>query len=127
MKVKVDPKRALMWGAMFVVAYFGGSWLGRFVVAGVDTSAASPLTALGPEIDGSNEVVNRAEIVKPPIRTVDSGGLANHVCTGCDAGETRYRQMAQQMGLPAYEEDTVEHDDAGAAPAGGQAESFAED
>ena len=117
MKVKVNPRRALMWGVMFVLAYVGGSRLGRFVVAGVDAHPRTEMAGFAlPR--ASNASSHEAAATHAAAQQFRDSGLANHVCTGCDAGQTRYRQMAQQMGMPVG--DTR---GAGQAPADSEAAS----
>jgi hypothetical protein len=117
MIMKVRPLRALIWGGMFVLAYVGGSWLGRYVVAGVDVAPVNAMTGL--VLRPAHEAANEAVAARSPEQQFRDGGPANHVCTGCDAGETRYRQMAQQMGLPVADDtddagDDAEQDQSGA-------------
>jgi hypothetical protein len=96
-----------MWGAMFLLAYVGGSALGRFVVSGVDPRQESAALAGLPPMPRDKRLEERDN---PPVRTPEPilreyHSPSAHVCEGCDAGETRARQMAQQMGLPYYPPD----------------------
>lgn len=115
--MKVKHRQALIWGGMFLLAFVGGRWLGGFVVAGVDINPMNQMA--GFEIDPANEARNATVAVRSAERQFQDIGPVN--CTGCDAGETRYRQMAEQMGLPVDEGGDAgqEHagDEAVAAPA----------
>lgn len=113
-----------MWGGMFVLAFFGGSWLGRYVVAGVDIGGApaganAMEMAAAPGLVHSNAV--NAVAGRPGLKPIQVYNSSEHVCEGCDAGATRNRQMAERMGLPVYDESgdadssdgDDDHDDAG--------------
>ena len=118
--MKVKPRRALIWGGMFVLAYVGGSWLGRFVVAGVDVHPANQMTGFA--LPTTSDPANGSVAAHVPEKQFHDSKPANHVCTGCDAGETRYRQMAQQMGLPVADETGKPEEESGQARADAYAE-----
>lgn len=102
-KIRIDPRRAALWAGLFVIAFFGGSWLGRFVVAGVDVNGAPTGEAAVQHAAAPAFVHNgagNAAAAPPAVRPVQAYGPSDHVCDGCDAGATRDRQRAQEMGLP---------------------------
>lgn len=121
-------RKVLMWGAMFVLAFASGSVLGRFTVSGLGGKDKS--------LPDSSDVQNfwaaqdraHANGVDEAARGVTYARLpsGNHVCEGCDAGETRSRlrleslegsysaQAGQDAGPPA--------DADGPAPESGAAE-----
>lgn len=107
-------RQALLWGGMFVLAYAGGNWLGSFTVSGLSdeerqTAEAAEAANFWQAQDDSEE---RSAAPDAPVRRIIYAAPGNHVCDGCDAGITRDRQMAAQLGIP-YPEDSA---DAEAAP-----------
>ena len=89
-----------MWGGMFLLAYAGGSWLGRFTTGGL-IEAPSAAQAAGAEDFWAEQdrARNAAVAAAMPTRRIAPDAPGNHVCEGCDAGETRGRQLAQYLGL----------------------------
>ena len=93
---------------MFLLAFVGGSALGRFVAAGIDLTGApvsegAMMQAATPPLHSSASapLTGRALPAGASAPAMDESPRV-HVCEGCDAAETRYRQMAQAMGF-AYE------------------------
>jgi hypothetical protein len=90
-----------MWGGMFLLAYAGGSALGRFTTSGLVTDDSSLLhdgeaANFWAEQDKAREA---GEPARPAQRyAYETPG--NHACDGCDAHITRDKQMAAMMGLP---------------------------
>lgn len=98
------------------MAFFGGSWLGRFVVAGVDINGAPSGESRMEQAAAPAFVHNGPANAVSPRPAVQAYSPAEHVCEGCDAGATRDRQLAQQLGLPVDEKsdqaDTGDRDEA---------------
>lgn len=110
--MKARDRLVLFWSGMFLLAFVGGTTLGRFVAAGIDLASApvseTDLTRpTGSRPTAPEPLVGRALASGAPAPAVEAPQV--HVCEGCDAAETRYRQMAQAMGFwvePVTEEDT---------------------
>lgn len=90
---------ALMWSGMIVLAYAGGSWLGSYAVTGLATggsliSAPTSAENYWEERDAARIAEAASEL--PRSAMPDSPG--NHVCEGCDAGQTRNQQLAEYLG-----------------------------
>lgn len=91
-------RRILMWGGMFVLAFVSGSVLGSFAISGLggrdkslpDSSDVKNFWAAQDRAHagGTDEAVPEAIYAR-------SNG--NHVCEGCDAGETRSRLRLENL------------------------------
>lgn len=95
-------RRVLLWGAMFLLAYAGGSLLGRFTISGL-IEGDSPMLRDGEAANFWAERDKAREAGEPAVQAARIYGHetpGNHVCDGCDAAITRDKQMAAAMGLP---------------------------
>lgn len=98
--MKAKARRALTWGGMFLLAYAGGSWLGRFATGGLSDAPSAGQTASAEDSWEQQEGVRNAAVAAAmPLQHSAPDEPGNHVCEGCDAGETRGRQLAQYLGL----------------------------
>jgi len=90
---------------MFLLAFAGGRWLGSFAISGLPSSerpiADAPEDAAFLDAEEAERVDNATG---EPVRRAIIAAPGNHVCEGCDAGVTRDRQMAEQLGLPYLDE-----------------------
>ncbi len=94
-------RRALIWGGMFLLAFVGGSWLGGFAVKGLDAVAAHDSSDTENFWAAQDNEGDAGRLVPlEPVSRLSSPAPGNHVCEGCDAGITRDRQRAEEMGLP---------------------------
>lgn len=86
-------RKVLMWGGALLLAFASGSVLGGFTVSGLagsdkslpDSSDVQNFWAAQDRIQASRAVPDEAV----PVYADQPHG--NHVCEGCDAGETRGR------------------------------------
>ncbi|MBO9669527.1 MAG: hypothetical protein J7485_03315 [Sphingobium sp.] len=91
-------RRILMWGGMFVLAFVGGSVLGSFAISGLgggdkslpDSSDVRNFWAAQDRAhaNGTDEAAPEA---------IYARAKGNHVCEGCDAGETRSRLRLENL------------------------------
>lgn len=91
-------RRVFIWGVMFVFAFASGSVLGRFTVSGLvgvdksipDSSEVQNFWAAQDRAhaDGTDEAAPEA---------IYARSYGNHVCEGCDAGETRGRLRLENL------------------------------
>ena len=121
-------RKVLMWGAMFVLAFASGSVLGSFTVKGLVGGDKS--------LPDSSDVQNFwAAQDRAHANGVDEAAPAlvyahqsrgNHVCEGCDAGETRGRLRLESLegsySDQAGEDARPPADADGPAPTSGAAE-----
>lgn len=92
-------RKVLIWGGMFVLAFAGGSVLGSFAVSGLaggdkslpDSSDVRNFWAAQDRIHA-----NGADEAAPAIVYAQQS-RGNHVCEGCDAGETRSRLRLESL------------------------------
>ena len=86
-------RKVLLWGGAFLLAFAGGTVLGSFTVSGLageDRSLpnSSDVQSYWASQDRAHANVSGTSDVAAPIAYQARG---NHVCDGCDAGETRGR------------------------------------
>jgi hypothetical protein len=91
-------QRVMLWGALFLFALLGGSFLGHFVVAG--------LAGGGKMLAGDNaaatfwqqqDKARNAGALAPATNMASAqGGAGAHVCEGCDASSLHLRQSGDQ-------------------------------
>lgn len=116
-----------MWGGAFLLAFASGSVLGSFTVSGLadgDKSLPDSSDVQNFWATQDRAHANGADTEETmPVYTYQSRG--NHVCDGCDAGETRgrlrlddlegsYSEQSGESGQPS--DHTEESEAAPAAP-----------
>lgn len=92
-------RKALMWGATFVLAFASGSVLGSFTVSGLaggDKSLPDSSDVQNFWAAQDRAHANGVEEAAPALVYAQQP-RGNHVCDGCDAGETRGRLRLERL------------------------------
>jgi hypothetical protein len=110
-------RKVLMWGGAFLLAFAGGSVLGGFTVSGLagdDRSLpnSSDVQNFWAAQDRARTNGSDAPDVAAMIAHQPPG---NHVCDGCDAGETRGRLRLGNL-AGSYSDEAGENEQPSASP-----------
>ncbi|MBO9580191.1 MAG: hypothetical protein J7498_04800 [Sphingobium sp.] len=91
-------RRILMWGGMFVLASVGGSVLGSFAISGLGSGDKSlPDSSDVKNFWAAQDRAHANSAYEAAPEAIYVGSKGNHVCEGCDAGETRGRLRLQNL------------------------------
>lgn len=88
----------LMWGGMFVLAFVSGSVLGSFAISGLGSGDRSlPDSSDVKNFWAAQDRAHANGIVEAVPEAIYARSKGNHVCEGCDAGETRSRLRLENL------------------------------
>lgn len=92
-------RRILMWGGMFVLAFVGGSVLGSFATSGLGGGDKSlPDSSDVRNFWAAQDRAHANDTGPAAPEAIYARSKGNHVCEGCDAGETRGRLRLENLG-----------------------------